>query len=100
MIILGLTIGEWGTIGGAIVGVGSLVVGYVRLQSRAAQYEQVAQDALRVAREAREQVQAVRLEMAQKYASVSYLKEVETRLVGSMDRLTDRIDKLLESFSK
>ena len=36
-----------------------------------------------------------KLEVAEKYASVEHLKEVEARLVVSIDRLTDRIDKLL-----
>ena len=92
-----LSAGEWIAIVGAAI---AFIGGYVRLQVMAKQNAREAADALRVAREARDQVNAVRLEIAQKYASVSYLKEVETRLVLSMDRLAERIDKLLSSFGK
>ena len=40
------------------------------------------------------------LDIAEKYASVEHLKEVEARLAVSIDRLTDRIDKLLSSLGK
>ncbi len=43
---------------------------------------------------------AYRLEAAEKYASVAHLKEVEARLVSSMDRLTSRIDRLLGRFDE
>lgn len=97
MMVFGLSVGEAIAIATVLIGI---VGGFVRLQMRATQNAREATEALRVARQARDQVNAVRLEMAQKYASVSYLKEVETRLVLSMDRLTERIDKLLSSFGK
>ncbi len=97
MTVFGLSVGEAIAIATVLIGI---VGGFVRLQMRATQNTREAAEALRVAREARDQVNAVRLEIAQKYASVSYLKEVETRLVLSMDRLTERIDKLLSSFGK
>jgi len=38
---------------------------------------------------------AYKLEVAKQYASITHLKEVEARLVVSIDRLTGRIDMLL-----
>lgn len=38
-----------------------------------------------------------KLEAAEKYASVSHLKEVEGRLASAIERLTNRIDKLLSA---
>ncbi len=38
---------------------------------------------------------AYKLEAAEKYASIAHLKDVEARLVVSIDRLSDRIDRLL-----
>lgn len=40
-------------------------------------------------------MQNYKLEVAEKYASVSHLQEVEERLVKSIDGLTFRIDKLI-----
>lgn len=39
---------------------------------------------------------AYKLDVADKYASVSHLTEVEQRLVKSMDNLADRLDKLFD----
>ena len=39
---------------------------------------------------------AYRLVVAEKYASVAHLKEVEARLVVAIDRLTERIDRMLD----
>ena len=38
---------------------------------------------------------AYKLEAAEKYASIAHLKDVESRLVVSIDRLSDRIDRPL-----
>jgi uncharacterized membrane protein YqgA involved in biofilm formation len=40
------------------------------------------------------QVSSLRIEMIKDYASVSHLKEVEGRLIGALDRLTDEVSKL------
>lgn len=97
MTIFGFTIGEVALVVGGVFGV---VGGYVRLQMSSKQNAQTAKDALRVAREAREQMNGLKLDIAEKYASVEHLKEVEARLAVSIDRLTDRIDKLLSSLGK
>lgn len=47
-----------------------------------------------------EEFAAYKLEVAEKYAQVGHLKEVEARLAVSIDRLTDRIDKLLDQLAK
>jgi len=41
------------------------------------------------------ELQNYKLEVAEKYASVSHLQDVEERLVKSIDGLTFRIDKLI-----
>lgn len=78
----------------------TFVGGYVRLGAQSNQNTRDAIDALRVARGAREEAQAIRLEVAEKYASVAHLKEVEARLAVAIDRLTDRIDKMLQAINK
>lgn len=54
--------------------------------------------------EVRDELADYRLEVAEKYAQVGHLKEVEVRLAGSIDRLADRLtermDKLLEQLTK
>lgn len=65
---------------------GSLVGVWWRLQQRI----QAVSDALT----------AYKLEVAKEYASVGHLKEVEARLVVSIDRLTERIDKLIDKMDR
>lgn len=97
MTIFGLSIGEVIALGTALI---AFIVGYVRLQMQASQNTRDALDALRVAREVREEVNSMRLETAEKYASIAHLKEVEGRLAIAIDRLTDRIDKMLATLNK
>lgn len=96
MSVFGLSVGEALTLFGALI---AIVGGYVRLQMMSTQNNRTANDAIRVAREARDEVNSLRLETAEKYASVEHLKEVEARLAVAIDRLTDRIDKLLSSIT-
>jgi len=97
MTFAGLSVGEWLAVLGLLAAIGA---GYVRLQIQVVANALAAADALRVAREARDEVHNVRLEVAEKYASVAHLKEVEARLAIAIDRLTDRIDKLLSAVTK
>lgn len=97
MTVFGLTIGEALSIAFALI---ALVGGYVRLQMISTQNTRTASDALRVARETRDELKAVQLKFAQEYASIGHLKDVEGRLIGSIDKLTDRIDALITSISK
>lgn len=97
MTVFGLTLGEVGLVLTFLV---TVIGGFVRLQMASKSNARTAEDALRVAREAREQMDGIKLDIAQKYASVEHLKEVEARLAVSIDRLTDRIDKLLSSLGK
>ena len=41
-----------------------------------------------------------KLEAAEKFASVAHLKDVEARLIVSIDRLSDRIDRLLSKLER
>lgn len=41
-----------------------------------------------------------KLQAAKEFASVEHLKEVEVRLIASIDRLADRIDRLLTRIEK
>ncbi len=43
---------------------------------------------------------AYKLEAAEKYANITHLKDVEARLVVSIDRLSDRIDRLLSTLER
>lgn len=97
MTILGLSIAEASVIVAAII---AIVGGFIRLQMQATQNTKDALDALRVALEVREEVNKMRLETAEKYASIAHLKEVEGRLAVAIDRLTDRIDKILSILNK
>lgn len=97
MTVFGFTLGEAGVVLTFLIGV---IGGFVRLQMSSKQNARTADDALRVAREARDDMNSLKLEIAEKYASVEHLKEVEARLAISIDRLTDRIDKLLSSIGK
>jgi hypothetical protein len=40
---------------------------------------------------------AFKLDVAEKYASIPYLKDVEDRLIESLDKLADLVDRLRES---
>lgn len=111
MQFFGLNLGEIIAIATIVVGIG---VGYIRLQGQVAHSEKqvvsnakAAEDALRVAREIRDELHSVRLQIAQEYVSVSNLKEVDARLttvIGHMtsrfDRMSDRMDKLIEQFNR
>lgn len=44
-------------------------------------------------------VDQLRLEVMRDYASVSHLEKVETRLVTALDRLTDEVSKLRETWT-
>ncbi|MEM6381068.1 MAG: hypothetical protein AAF739_00205 [Pseudomonadota bacterium] len=92
MSVFGLTVSELSTIIGFIVGA---LIWLIRLQMTAKQNSAKAETAVRVARDARQEVTDLKLEIAEKYASVAHLKEVEARLAVAIDRLTDRIDQLL-----
>ena len=37
---------------------------------------------------------AYKVEVAEKYATVGYLKDVETRIINHLDRLEEKVDKL------
>lgn len=97
MTVFGFTIGEVLTLIATLV---AIVGGYVRLQMVSTQNTRTAADALRVARETRDELKSVQLKFAQEYASVTHLKDVEGRLIGSIDKLTDRIDALISSIGK
>lgn len=104
MHFFGLSIGEILAVLTIVAGVG---IGYVRLQAQVATNDKAAADALRVAREIRDELHAVRLNIAQEYVSVSNLKEVDARLTtviehmaSRFDRMSDRMDKLLEQFNR
>lgn len=104
MTVFGLTLGELGVL---LTFLTAIIGGFVRLQVASKQNARAAEknardvdDALRVARKVRDDMNGLRLEIAEKYASVEHLKEVEARLAVSIDRLTDRIDKLLSSLGK
>lgn len=48
----------------------------------------------------RQEFTAYKLEVAQNYASVEHLKEVETRLVNAIEKLTDKLDTMPDRFSR
>ena len=97
MTVFGFTFGEVAILIGSLA---TVIGGFVRLQIASKNNARTADDALRVAREARNEMNDIKLDIAEKYASVEHLKEVEARLAVSIDRLTDRIDKLLSSLGK
>lgn len=41
-----------------------------------------------------------KLEVAQHYASVEHLKEVEIRLMGAIDKQTDKLDTMPDKFAR
>lgn len=47
----------------------------------------------------RRDVEALRLEVMRDYASVSHLEKVESRLISSLDRLTEEVTKLREAWA-
>lgn len=47
----------------------------------------------------RQEFAAYKLEVAERYASVEHLKEVETRLVSAIDKLTDKLDTMPDRLS-
>lgn len=52
------------------------------------------------AQAAREDLAAYKLEVAKEYASTSHLKEVEIRLVTTIESLTQRIDRLIDRMDR
>ena len=48
----------------------------------------------------RRELQDYKLTVAERYASVEHLKEVETRLVAAIEKLTDRLDTMPDRLSR
>jgi Tfp pilus assembly protein PilO len=48
----------------------------------------------------RQELAAYKLEVAERYASVDHLKEVESRLVMAIDKLTDKLDTMPDRLSR
>ncbi|WP_420411586.1 hypothetical protein [Roseibium sp.] len=48
----------------------------------------------------RQDLAAYKLEVAERYASVDHLKEVENRLVNAIDKLTDKLDTMPDRLSR
>jgi len=47
----------------------------------------------------RKDVEALRLELMRDYASMNHLEKVESRLISSLDRLTEEVTKLREAWA-
>ena len=97
MTAFGLTTYDIFAIAVIIIG---FITGYVRLQMRVSQNARAAEDAIRVAREARDLVHAFRVDVAKEYASAQMLRDVDNRVGGAIQSLSDRIDEVLKTVAK
>ena len=82
--------GDWaGWIGGVGLPLASFIVGaFIKsLKERISEAKAEAAAATDLAQKANNALQAYKLEVAEKYAPIGYLKDVEARILGALDEI-------------
>lgn len=74
----------------AIIG-GFLVARYEKMQAQI-------DDAKAQAYKAQRELQEYKLVVAEKYVSITYLKDVETRIIGALENMGRRFDEFVDSY--